>query len=128
MHDINKIRENPIEFDKELARRGEKKLAKEIIALDNLVRKEKTNLQNLLSEKNKTAKEIGFVKSKNQDASSLFKKADAIKKEITQLENNQNQAKLNEILASIPNLLSADVPNGASEKDNILIRSKKIIL
>ena len=122
MHDINKIRENPIEFDKELARRGEKKLAEEIIALDNLVRKEKTNLQNLLSEKNNIAKEIGFVKSKKQDASSLFKKADAIKKEISQLENNQNQAKLNEILASIPNLLSSDVPNGESEKDNILIR------
>ncbi len=122
MHDINKIRENPIEFDKELARRGEKKLAEEIIALDNLVRKEKTNLQNLLSEKNNIAKEIGFVKSKNQDASSLFKKADAIKKEIAQLENNQNQAKLNEILASIPNLLSSDVPNGESEKENILIR------
>ena len=122
MHDINKIRENPIEFNKELARRGEKHLAEEIIALDNQIREEKTNLQNLLSEKNKIAKEIGFLKSKNQDASSLFKKADAIKKEIAQLENNQNQAKLNEILASIPNLLSSDVPNGESEEDNILIR------
>lgn len=122
MHDINKIRENPIEFNKELARRGEKNLAEEIIALDNQIREEKTNLQNLLSEKNKIAKEIGFLKSKNQDTSSLFKKADAIKKEISQLENNQNQAKLNEILASIPNLLSSDVPNGESEEDNILIR------
>jgi len=122
MHDINKIKENPIEFDKELARRGEKKLAEEIISLDKQIREEKTNLQNLLSEKNKIAKEIGSLKSKNQDASILFKKADAIKKEIAQLENNQNQEKLNEILASIPNLLSSDVPNGESEKDNILIR------
>jgi seryl-tRNA synthetase len=122
MHDINKIRINPEEFDKELVKRGENKLASEIITLDNKVREGKTRLQNLQAEKNHIAKEIGFLKSKQQDASKFLSKAEEIKKEITELENNQAEIELNKILAAIPNILAHDVPYGEGEDDNVIIR------
>lgn len=123
MHDIEYIRNNPQEFDTELARRGIEKQADNIIALDALVREQKTTLQELQQQKNIIAKEIGRLKSQGKDASNAFKKAEKIKQELNNLENNSNnQDKLTEILISLPNILSNDVPNGKSEDDNIEIK------
>ena len=59
MHDINYIRENPIEFDNAMKQRGEQSLSKKILEIDKQKRNTQTILQNLLAERNTLSKEIG---------------------------------------------------------------------
>ena len=76
MHDISYIRENPIEFDNSIKKRGESASSEKILKLDEDKRKAQTHLQELLSNKNKLSKEVGNLKSKNKDANSLISKVD----------------------------------------------------
>ena len=52
MHNINFIRENPIEFDNAMKQRGEQSLSKKILEIDEQKRTTQTLLQNLLAERN----------------------------------------------------------------------------
>ncbi len=123
MHDINYIRENSEQFDKELKRRGLEAAAKHILALDEIVRGDKANLQELLAQKNTIAKEIGAAKGKGEDASELFSKAEKLKSEIAELESGgAEEQKLHDILSAIPNVLDSEVPQGADEDANKEIR------
>ena len=69
MHNINFIRDNPIEFDNAMKQRGEQSLSKKILEIDEQKRNTQTLLQNLLDERNTLSKEIGKLKNKNKDAS-----------------------------------------------------------
>jgi seryl-tRNA synthetase len=123
MHDINSIRENPDEFDKELARRDLKPYAAEILALDKKVREHKGDLQELQQRRNVVAKAIGKVKGQGGNASDLLQEAEEIKNKIMTLEDGgQQQQQLTKLLASIPNILAADVPAGKSADDNQELR------
>ena len=59
MHNINYIRDNPIEFDNSMQLRGEKPIASKILEIDKVKRETQTILQNLLAEKNLLSKSIG---------------------------------------------------------------------
>ena len=123
MHNIEFIRSNPDDFDLAMKRRGyEEKLSDKILLLDNQVRNHKTELQDLLTQKNNIAKEIGAAKSQGQDIKPILEKAESIKKQIQSFEENKAEQELNELLASLPNILSDDVDDGDSEEDNIEIR------
>ena len=52
MHDINFIRENPVEFDNLIKTRGTEPCSKKIIEIDEEKRNTQTVLQNILHEKN----------------------------------------------------------------------------
>ncbi len=123
MHDLNFIRNQPEQFDAELARRALEPQATEILALDQIVRNSKTKLQELLQQKNQLAKEIGKVKASGGDVVDLFKQAENLKAEIAELEKpGPEEQKLNALLASLPNILAAEVPAGVGEEDNQEIR------
>ena len=66
MHNINYIRENPVEFDNFMKTRGEKPIANKIIEIDKVKRETQTVLQNLLAERNKISKSIGQLKSQKK--------------------------------------------------------------
>ena len=66
MHDINFIRENPIEFDNFIKQRGEKPCSEKILIIDQEKRKAQTHLQQLLAERNTLSKEIGSLKLQNK--------------------------------------------------------------
>ena len=61
-HDIKKIRENPQEFDRQLARRGHPPIAQEILALDAKKRESLHELQALQDEVNKNQKEVTRIR------------------------------------------------------------------
>ena len=125
MHDISYIRENPIEFDNSIKKRGESASSEKILKLDEDKRKAQTHLQELLSNKNKLSKEVGNLKSKNKDANSLISKVDNLNKQITalkELEKIKND-ELKAIISRIPNIPSAGVPVGINESDNKQIKS-----
>ena len=67
MHNINYIRENPTEFDNAMKIRGEESISSKILEIDKIKRETQTVLQNILSERNKLSKEIGNLKSKNNN-------------------------------------------------------------
>ncbi len=83
-----------------------------------------TKLQTLQADRNETSKKIGQVKKEGGDATDLMAKVSAMKDEMAALEDEQRSTsdQIKTRLLSIPNLPHADVPDGASEDDNVELR------
>jgi seryl-tRNA synthetase len=126
MHDIKWIRENPEVFDKGLTRRGLTAGSRDLLALDEKRRAVIAKLQTLQERRNAVSKEVGEAKKAKDEAraSKLMAEVASIKDEMPKLEAEQTQLdkKLDEQLASIPNLPASDVPDGADEKGNVEYR------
>ena len=120
MHDIKFIRENPAEFDAQLARRGAVALSKQILQVDEEFRSGSTRMQQLQQEVNAMSKQIGQIKAQGGEVADLLNDATLKKTEIARLEKVENGA--DRILETIPNLLAADVPAGRDESANIEIK------
>ena len=124
MLDLKWIRENPDALDAALARRGAAPAAAAIVDLDKRNRATVTELQALQSRRNEASKQIGGVKAKGGDAAPLMAEVAAIKDKMTALE--AEGAALGEevrnLLLTIPNVLQADVPEGADESGNVEVR------
>ena len=119
MLDIKWIRENPELFDASMKKRGTNFQAANLIKLDETKREKITKIQELQSERNVLAKEIANTKKSGQNADDLMTKSKQINEELKNLEENFNlDQELENILASIPNILDEEVPNGKSEEDN----------
>ena len=80
--------------------------------------------ENLKNKRNVLSKEIGILKSKNEDAGSILKKVEEINNTLDLkqglLENAETQ--YNNFLLDIPNILDDSVPIGNSDKDNKVIK------
>ncbi len=124
MHNINYIRDNPIEFDNAMKLRGEDAISYKILEIDKIKRETQTVLQNLLSERNTLSKEIGYLKSKNGNAKNEISKVEELKEKINSLKELENikENELNSILTRLPNIPHKSVPNGKDEKDNTFYR------
>src|ERR1043165_8462559 len=123
MHDIRWIRENPDAFDASLARRGLSAESAELIALDEKRRGAIHKAEALQARRNAVSKEIGAVK-RNKDevaAAALMAEVNEIKAAMPALEAEEKRysKELEDALASIPNLPSAEVPDGKDEHDNV---------
>ena len=125
MHNINFIRDHPAEFDRALERRGLAPCARDVLTLDTSYRQALTELQKLQSRRNELADTIGRA-AKNKDATldTLRKEATEIKEESARLEERTTTLKkeLNDWLATLPNILLDDVPEGSDEKSNVMVR------
>ena len=86
MHDIQKIRENPVNFDNQIAKRGILPVSSSILAIDKEKRILLTNIQDLQNERRKLSEKIGSKKSstggKDIDVEGLINKVHAIKERI----------------------------------------------
>ena len=122
MHNINFIRENPIEFDNAMKQRGEQSLSKKILEIDKQKRNTQTLLQNLLAERNALSKKIGKLKTEKKDATKELKKVDNLKNEISNLKELETvkEDELFSILSRLPNIPHSTIPTGLDEKDNVL--------
>ena len=124
MHNIQFIRDNPIEFDNLLSKRGVKSISETILKIDEDRRKSQTSLQKLQEERNSLSEKIGDLKSKNINADEQLKRIEEIKNEISafkELENIKNDELLT-ILNRLPNLPANDVPLGIDENSNLEIK------
>lgn len=128
MHDIRLIRDNPEQFDAALARRGLEPQAKELIALDERRRALVTELQQAQARRNEASKAIGAAKAARDEATaqSLMIEVAALKDRLPQIEEQERALgeELSGLLATIPNLPLADVPDGADENDNALVHER----
>ena len=128
MIEIIKLRNNRDTYIKSLEKRGidgiEKKL-EELINLDDDRKSLKTELDKLLTDSNKIAKEIGqIIKSgDNNKISDLKIKSTHLKEETKKIseELKNKEIDIKKILVNIPNIPDERVPEGNSENDNIEI-------
>ena len=116
MHDIKKIRENPSDLDKLLAKRKHPPVSNQIIELDERNREIIGELQVIQEERNAKSKLIGeyAAKEKNDEAAKLKAEVTSLKDKMQELENSQRekQEELNAVLSSLPNNPADDVPVG----------------
>ncbi len=124
MYDVKWIRDNAIEFDKGLQRRGLEPLSTQILELDNERKRIIHELQVAQERRNSVSKDIGQAMAAKNTT-----KADALKAEVAQLKDVMAQAEpeqvridkeLHELLSATPNVPKSDVPEGADEHGNVL--------
>ncbi len=125
MHDIRFIRENPDAFDAAMARRGLEPQSGSILETDAKRRALQGQIQDMQSRRNVASKEIGMRKGKGEDADDLIAEVNEIKAKMPGLEEEEGAlaASLETVLLELPNILDAEVPDGADEDDNALLRS-----
>lgn len=120
MHDIKFIRENPAAFDAGLVRRGLPSQSERILAVDTARRKAQTAAQELQAKRNALSQQVGAVKKSGGDASALMAEVAGLKDQMAaaETEGQGQEEALTAMLATIPNLPAADVPDGKDEHDN----------
>ena len=125
MLDIKWIRTNPDALDAGLKKRQKDPIAQQLIALDEQHRALLTQIQDLQNERNQIAKAYGVAKKNGEDAEALGAKATALKDELASLTEKSEALddELSHLLAITPNLPRDEVPAGADENDNELIKT-----
>src|SRR6185437_15624924 len=125
MHDLRWIRENPGAFDRGLARRGLPPRADEILALDRTWRGLETAAQEAQARRNALSREIGAAKKRGEPIDELLRQVDARRDEeaATAAKAGELRAQIDDLLAGLPNLPAEDVPEGADETANRLVRT-----
>ncbi|WP_333567088.1 serine--tRNA ligase [Sphingorhabdus sp.] len=125
MHDLKYIRDNPVDFDAALMRRGAEPVAATILVLDENRRAILTEMQNAQARRNDASKAIGAAMGKGDTATAEALKAEVaqLKDTLPHLEERERVAgvELDALLAGLPNLPSADTPDGPDETENVEI-------
>lgn len=127
MLDIKLIRETPDLVKQRLNHRNDRsgELIDEVLACDEIRRKKETEKQALQSERKKTSKEIGILRSKGEDSSAIEAEVKKIGDLIKNLDEEVEKAgsRQTELLLNIPNLPHEDCPIGENEEANPILRS-----
>jgi len=127
MLDIKLIRETPDLVKQRLNHRNDRsgELIDEVLACDEIRRKKETEKQALQSERKKTSKEIGILRSKGEDSSAIEAEVKKIGDLIKNLDEEVEKAgsRQTELLLNIPNLPHEDCPIGEDEEANPILRS-----
>ncbi|HEX2529178.1 MAG TPA: serine--tRNA ligase [Geminicoccus sp.] len=124
MFDLRWLRENAEAFDDNLRRRGAPAAAAGLLALDAERRRIETELQEFQSTRNRLSRSFGQAKAKGEPADHLQGELAELKDKVKAGEERLAavQAELDASLATFPNILQADVPEGADESDNVELR------
>ncbi|MBM3559987.1 MAG: serine--tRNA ligase, partial [Alphaproteobacteria bacterium] len=126
MLDIRWIRDHPDALDAALARRGVAPASAAVLAADAIRRGRQTEFQELQSRRNAASKDIGraMAQGRTDEAEALKAEVVALKDCTLALEEEERAAaaKLDRLLAELPNVLDADVPDGRDECANDEIR------
>ena len=129
MLDQRLLRDNPELISQQLGRRG---MEVDLTKLQ-LIAKQERDLEeqrsNLQAEGNRTGKEVGMLikggaAPDSDEVKDLREKGNRIKQQVAVLEEEEKglNAKLREQLMALPNLPSADAPDGKSEADNVEVK------
>ena len=124
MLDLKWIREHPGDFDQGLRRRGLEPMSQEVLKLDEERRANTTKLQEMQARRNAASKEIGKAKGKGGDpakAEALMAEVAGLKEQVAAGEERERQLdeQMKNLLAGIPNIPAADVPDGVDEHGNV---------
>ena len=125
MLDINHLRNNLKDVQDNLKKRGFVLDAKQFNSLDSERKLLQTETESLQEKSNILAKEISVEKNqevREQKLKSAKEISSQLKKHKSELDKTLER--LNNFLLEIPNILSKDVPEGNSEKNNLVVYEK----
>jgi len=124
MIDINLLREDSKAIANLLKKRGFDLDIKKYESLEKDRKVIQVKTQELQGQRNQFSKNIGIEKGKGKDASDLMAQVNIIAETLKELESQLAiiQTSLNQFLLNIPNIPHDSVPNGSSEKDNLIVK------
>ena len=122
MLDLNFVRDHLPQVEQKLAQRGMNpaEVLGEFRQLDGVRRQHIVELEGLQAQRNRASEEIARLKKAKQDASAQIGKTKELREKIQALEGTvqEEDARLRELLAGIPNMPNASVPVGKTSEDN----------
>jgi seryl-tRNA synthetase len=126
MLDLNFVRDNLALVEQKLRQRGINPTAalKDFQSIDAERRQAITQMESLKAKRNQASEEIARAKKSWQDASAQIEATKDLREQIQEFEKKSADAdaRLREILTSLPNLPHDGVPVGKSEADNVEAR------
>ena len=124
MHDIKEVRADAAWFDAAMRRRKLPGSAALLLKLDTERRAAATAQQEAQSRRNVLAREIGQAKRTGGDTTAQEAEATSLRGEMERLDARTGEldAELRTALAVLPNVLDAEVPDGADEAGNVELK------
>src|ERR1700716_1151599 len=126
MLDLNFVRDNLALVEEKLRQRGMNpaEVLKDFRAIDGERRQAITAAETLQARRNRASEEIAKLKKSGQDASAQIQETKELRQQIQESEKKaaEQEARLREILTSLPNLPHASVPVGKNAEDNVEAR------
>src|SRR6266436_2482531 len=126
MLDLNFVRDNLALVEEKLRQRGMNptEVLKDFRTIDAERRQAITAAETLQAQRNRASEEIAKLRTSGQDASPQIQKTKELRERIQESEKKaaDQEARLREILTSLPNLPHASVPVGTSVEDNVEVR------
>ena len=123
MHDIKAIRDNPAAYDAGWKSRGLDAQTPVLLDLDQRLRAAQTAVQTAQSRRNEASKLIGQAKAQKDEAkaAALMAEVEALKGEMAAAAETEASVgkDLRDLLASLPNVPDAIVPEGSDEDENV---------
>jgi seryl-tRNA synthetase len=125
MLDMKFVRENPEKVIEAVHKRNGELNLDEFLALDKERREVTQQVELLKSERNSASQEIGKMKKAGQNADEKQAEVRQLGELIAKDDETLRgiEAKLKDILLTIPNMPADDVPLGKSDKDNPVVRT-----
>ncbi|HEY1264854.1 MAG TPA: serine--tRNA ligase [Terriglobales bacterium] len=126
MLDLNFVRSNLPLVEEKLRQRGmdPPQVLKDFRALDTQRREAITAAETMKARRNRSSEEISRLKKAGQDTAALMAETKELREKIQDSEKSAGEleARLRELLASIPNLPHESVPVGNGADDNVEVR------
>jgi seryl-tRNA synthetase len=126
MLDLNFVRDHLPRVEEMLTQRGlsSAEVLGEFRQLDGVRRQHIVEVEGLQAQRNRASEEIARLKKAKQDASAQIAETKNLREKIQALEGKvqEEDARLRELLAGIPNMANASVPVGKTSEDNTEIR------
>lgn len=122
MLDIRLIRENTELVRESLGRRGDAFALDSILELDERYRDLLRQTEELRAQHNETSKKLGVSKEKPPQLIAQMREMGELISSL-QDQTSEVKAKLDSLMLDLPNMPRPDVPLGASERDNVVVRS-----
>ena len=123
------ITENTAEVIERLAKKyfDGKEVIEKVVALDGNRKATQVKLDNTLAEINQLSKQVGdlFKQGKADEANQVKRQTANLKEQSKELsvQLDSIEKEITELLLTIPNLPNADVPEGRTAEDNVVVRT-----
>ncbi len=123
--DIKFIRNNPKLVKEAMQKRGADVALEKFLHLDEERRSKLVQVEQLKNKRNTVSEEIGKLKKAGQHAEEMVLEMRQVSQQIKELDDELKdiETKLENMVLNIPNIPHETVPVGASEQDNVTIRT-----
>ncbi len=124
MLDVKELRNNFDEIKAGLSKRQKDFGLEKFVEMDKLRRELLQKTEELKSKQNAVSKQVPILKKEGKDVSAIFEEMKALSDEVKTLEPKLREIdeEIDNFLLNIPNVPNKNVPEGASDTDNVEIR------